>query len=152
AGIFWTLGRGGTLVLPETRSQYDPAELARTIQSRRVSHLVCLPSLFDSVLKYGALGNLHSLRTVIVGGEPCPRELVNRHYELLPQVAFFNEYGPTEATVWSTVAGGACCDDAAQVPIGRPIANTQIYILDRRGEPVPIGVAGEIHIAGAGVA
>ena len=95
---------------------------------------------------------LVSLKTVIVAGESCPKELVKQHRELLPQVSLFNEYGPTEATVWSSVYNCQNHDLNHSVPIGRPIANTQIYLLDSQLQPVPIGVSGEIYIGGLGVA
>ncbi|MBC1238392.1 condensation domain-containing protein [Nostoc sp. 2RC] len=95
---------------------------------------------------------LVSLKTVIVAGESCPKELVKQHRELLPQVSLFNEYGPTEATVWSSVYNCQNHDLNSSVPIGRPIANTQIYLLDSHLQPVPIGVSGEIYIGGFGVA
>jgi amino acid adenylation domain-containing protein/non-ribosomal peptide synthase protein (TIGR01720 family) len=151
AGIFWTLCDGGQLVLVPDSGPQDVIALGHEIASRQVTHLLCVPSLFALLLQHCPVEQLGSLQTVIVAGEPCARELLDRHLELLRHVRFFNEYGPTEATVWSTVADGADCEGSSPVPIGRPIANTQVYILDRQGSPVPIGVAGEIHIAGAGV-
>ncbi|MFO1417363.1 MAG: amino acid adenylation domain-containing protein [Methylotetracoccus sp.] len=96
-------------------------------------------------------GGAGELRVAIVAGEACPAALVARHRELLPEVALYNEYGPTEASVWSTVyrVGGEQAGDI--VPIGRPIANTHVVLVDRYGEPVPPGVTGEIWIGGAGV-
>ncbi|HLM23651.1 MAG TPA: non-ribosomal peptide synthetase, partial [Pyrinomonadaceae bacterium] len=96
--------------------------------------------------------HLTSLRTVIVAGEPCPFELVQRHAESLPQAALFNEYGPTEATVWSSVH--RCDSNVRQrsVPIGRPVTNTQIYVLGPQLEPVPVGITHEVYIGGDGLA
>jgi acyl carrier protein len=100
---------------------------------------------------------------VIVAGEPCPPELVQHHAEILPHAAFFNEYGPTEATVWSSVHHvghkeaqkghkNTFVPFCGSVPIGRPVANTQFYVLDSQLQPVPIGVTGEVYIGGEGVA
>jgi acyl-coenzyme A synthetase/AMP-(fatty) acid ligase/acyl carrier protein len=95
---------------------------------------------------------LSCLRTVIVAGEPCSRELVERHSKVLAHTSLFNEYGPTEGTVWSSVYHCQSSGLRTQVPIGRPIANMQINLLDKYLNPVPIGVPGEIHIGGAGIA
>ncbi|SIO25198.1 amino acid adenylation domain-containing protein [Singulisphaera sp. GP187] len=151
AGIFWTLSQGGTLVLPARGSQADPAAIADLVQRQQVSHLLCVPSLLNLVLDEAPHASLASLTTVIVAGDFCPRDLPDRLRTLLPATDLFNEYGPTEATVWCTVH---LCDhqETGIVPIGRPIANTQIYVLDPGMRPVPIGVAGELYIGGEGVA
>jgi amino acid adenylation domain-containing protein len=152
AGIFWTLGGGGTLVLPSRDFERDLAGLTGLIQEQEVTHLLCLPSLYSFLLQQPEVERLRTLETVIVAGEACPPALVARHGELLPRAKLFNEYGPTEATVWSSAIeldGGA---ERATVPIGRPIPNGQLYILDEHGEVAPVGVAGEIYIGGGGVA
>jgi amino acid adenylation domain-containing protein len=152
AGLFWTLCQGGMLVIPEEDSHQDPAYLAELIERHSVSHLLGLPAFYELILREARSRQLASLRTVIVAGEPCPPELVQHHAETLPRAALFNEYGPTEATVWSSVH---CCDwsmDQHSVSIGRPVTNTQIYVLDSRLQPVPIGVTGEVYIGGDGVA
>jgi acyl carrier protein len=87
-----------------------------------------------------------------VAGERCPKALVERHFTWLPNSTLYNEYGPTEATVWCTVFRCEPGENRTSVPIGRPIANTQVYILDAHLQPVPIGVAGELYVGGAGVA
>ncbi len=153
AGLFWTLCRGGMLVIPEEDSHQDPAYLAELIERHSVSHLLGLPAFYELILREARPRQLTSLRTVIVAGEPCPAELVQHHAETLPHAALFNEYGPTEATVWSSVyrfmpAVPFC----GSVSIGRPVANTQIYVLDSQLQPVPIGVTGEVYIGGDGVA
>jgi amino acid adenylation domain-containing protein len=152
AGLFWTLCRGGMLVIPDEDSHQDPAYLTELIAQHSVSHLLALPSLYELILKQARVEQLTSLRTVIVAGEPCPPELVTRHVGILPQAALFNEYGPTEATVWSSVHH---CDSIAEqrsVPIGRPVANTQVYVLDAQLEPVPAGITHELYIGGDGLA
>ncbi len=147
AGIFWTLCSGGTLVLPAGGEERDPAALAALIDAERITHTLCLPSLHALLLS--APGRLDSLATVIVAGENCPPALPAEHARRLPRAALFNEYGPTEATVWST----ACQLDATQpLTIGKPIARTQIHLLDEAGNPVATGLPGEMHIGGDGVA
>ena len=152
AGVFWTLCRGGMLIIPEEDSHQDPTYLAELIARHSVSHLLGLPALYELILRHGGPGQLSSLRTVIVAGEPCSPELVQHHTETLPQAALFNEYGPTEATIWSSVHRCDWSIDQHSVPIGRPVANTQIYVFDSQFEPVPIGVIGEVYIGGDGVA
>jgi aspartate racemase len=152
AGMFWALCGGGRLVLPGEARRGDVAELADVIAAERISHTLCLPSFYALLLERRDAARLASLRTVIVAGEACPRELIERHYARLPHAALFNEYGPTEATVWSSAH--QCRPDASytSVPIGRPIANQQLYVLDAQMRPAPVGVPGELYIGGAGVA
>jgi acyl carrier protein len=95
---------------------------------------------------------LASLKVAIVAGESCPVALVEEHYRRLPHAALYNEYGPTEATVWCSAYRCETQADAIRVPIGRPIANTQLYGLDSHLQPVPVGVPGELYVGGAGVA
>lgn len=149
--IFWTFCQGGTLILPRSDHYADIAYLAQLIARDNVSHILCTPSLYRPLLEQPYCQQLLSLSTVVMAGEVCPKELVERHYELLPLVRLFNEYGPTEATVWCSVH--ECQPDSSRpiVSIGTPIPNTQIYVLDSRQQPVPVGVAGEPHIGGAGV-
>jgi surfactin family lipopeptide synthetase A len=151
AGIFWTLSTGGALVLPPDRSRCELSALAELIIKHGVSHLLCVPSLYRELLGETTLKKTSSLSVAIVAGEECSKELVDRHYRVLPDATLYNEYGPTEATVWSSVYR---CDPKShftRVPIGKPIANAQLYVLDPGLQPVPVGVPGELHIAGMGV-
>jgi len=152
AGIFWTLCQGGILVLPPDKFQQELLQLTKFIAQHQVSHLLSLPSLYTLILEQAEPQQLTCLRTVIVAGEPCSRELIERHSKQLAHTSLFNEYGPTEGTVWSSVYHCQPAGFRTQVPIGRPIANMQIYLLDKYLNPVPIGVPGEIHIGGAGLA
>jgi len=151
AGLFWTLCQGGTLVLPPRDAQGDPAAIARLVPEHRVSHVLCVPTLLGLVLAEAPALALESLTTVIVAGEACPRELPGRLRACLPGAELYNEYGPTEATVWSTVHR---CDPGAlgAVSIGRPVANTRTYVVDDQLRPVPAGVPGELLVGGEGVA
>jgi amino acid adenylation domain-containing protein len=149
AGIFWTLSQGGELVIPDEFEAKDPGALARLIADARVSHLLCLPSIYSSLLSYAE--RLSTLETVIVAGEECASELVLKHQKLLATAELHNEYGPTEATVWCSAY--QCGEHVpAKIPIGKPITNTSIYILDDSLSPVPIGTTGELYIGGDGVA
>ncbi|MEH2051408.1 amino acid adenylation domain-containing protein [Nostoc sp.] len=152
AGIFWTFCQGGVLSLPAENFQLDFSQIIEAIAKHQISHLLCLPSLYKLILEQAKPQQLVSLETVIVAGESCPLKLVEQHRELLPSTSLFNEYGPTEGTVWSSVYDCQNHDLKTVVPIGRPIPNTQIYLLDAHLQPVPIGVAGELHIGGLGLA
>ncbi|MGB8988836.1 MAG: amino acid adenylation domain-containing protein, partial [Candidatus Sulfotelmatobacter sp.] len=151
AGIFWTLSVGGTLVLPPDQSRWELDSLSRLIEKHQVSHLLCVPSLYKTLIESSPSERLASLQVAIVAGEPCPATLVKDHFSRLPHSALYNEYGPTEATVWCSVYRCQPTDESNRVPIGRPIANTQLYVLDSHMQVVPVGVPGELHVGGAGV-
>ncbi len=152
-GIFSTLTQGGTLVLPGSRMEQDVNHLAELIATHRVTHTLALPTLYGLLLELAEPAKLDSLELVMVAGEPCPPHLVSAHFAVLPNTKLANEYGPTEATVWCTVHHMTPADGVARrVPIGRPIANTQAYILDAAGRPSPVGVPGELHIGGVNLA
>ena len=152
AGIFWTLCSGGILCLPQEGLQLEIPKLVELIAQNRVSHLLSLPSLYALLLEQSKPEQLTSLRIVIVAGEHCPTELVQRHYQLKSETSLFNEYGPTEGTVWSSVYLCHSQQTRKQVSIGSPITNTQIYILNSHLHPVPIGVIGEVYISSDGLA
>jgi len=151
AVIFWSLcSSGGALVLPLEGAQRDPAYLARLIEEEQVSHVLCLPSVYSLLLAQEP--SISSLRTVIVAGEACPADLLDKHFQQLPEASLFNEYGPTEGTVWSTVYEMQPRQDETLVPIGKPIPNSRVYLLDSAGRLAPVGMPGEIYIGGAGIA
>lgn len=152
AGLFWTLCSGGILCLPQEGLQLDILKLLELIVENHVSHLLSLPSLYAILLEEAKPEQLTSLCTVIVAGESCPAELVQRHHQLPSKPSLFNEYGPTEGTVWTSVYHCRSQQTKGQVSIGQPIANTQIYLLNSHLQPVPIGVIGEVYISGDGLA
>ncbi|MBX3335152.1 MAG: amino acid adenylation domain-containing protein, partial [Nitrospira sp.] len=147
-GIFWTLLRGGELVIPSETAHRDPAELAALIAYHHISHVVWVPSLYQAVLGEALSTQLESLLVVITAGESLPLELLRRHYQLLPHATLYNEYGPTEATVWCSVHQTTREETGARVPIGKPIAHMQLYVLDERLQLMPIGMPGELYVAG----
>jgi myxalamid-type nonribosomal peptide synthetase MxaA len=151
AGIFGTLCAGGTLCLPAQGQEMDVNVLAELIYWYKVTHMLCLPSLYSLLLEYTDHRQLNSLAAVIVAGEACPVKLVRQHYSALPKTALYNEYGPTEGTVWCSVYRVPPDLTAHSVPIGKPIEISQLFILDRHLEPVPVGVHGELYLAGTGV-
>jgi len=152
AGLFWTLATGGALVIPPARIEQDVDALAALIEREQVTHTLCLPSLYNVLLELMRPGSLASLQCVIAAGEALPPAVAESHLDRLPNVALHNEYGPTEATVWATVHPVTAPVSTPRVPIGQPIPGARVYVLDARGEPVPVGVPGELVIGGAGVA
>ncbi|PHM46881.1 Amino acid adenylation [Xenorhabdus miraniensis] len=151
ASIFSTLTNGGCLCIPEQMSTVDPTAILQTLRRNDISCLLCVPSFALNLLQLATKEDMASLQVLIVAGERCLPELHTHIEQLELPIALYNEYGPTEATVWASVYQ-VISHNQPNVSIGQPIANTWIYILDARGQPVPIGVAGEIHIGGAGVA
>ncbi len=163
AGIWGTLAAGGTVVLPEPGTQADPHRLLGLIRHAGVTHLLCIPSLYRTLLSAsthdpatgpGTETGAGSLRCVIVAGEPAPPVLAAEHAaSAWSQAALVNEYGPTEATVWSSYAR---LRPAAPVTIGYPIPGTWVLVDASGGDAPPAtlqgSVTGELVIAGAGVA
>jgi amino acid adenylation domain-containing protein len=141
--LFATLSAGATLCLPAPDALRSSSDFVRMLRDQEITHAGSPPSLW-AVLEPE---ELPALETVIVGGEPCPVEVVRRWGV---GRRLINAYGPTEATIVATA--GLCADPNRKPHIGRPIANTQIYILDDSLQPVPIGVSGELYIGGIGVA
>jgi amino acid adenylation domain-containing protein len=151
AGFYGALCDAATLVFPSHSLQQDPHYLASVIAAQGISHMLCLPSLYNHILDFGDLAALQRLQAVIVAGEACPAALIAKHRARLPHTGLYNEYGPTEATVWSTVYNLEH-QPSTPVPIGHPIPGTRVYILDEHRRPTPIGVPGELYIGGPGVA
>jgi amino acid adenylation domain-containing protein len=152
AGVFWSLTDGGALHMPAEGTRSDPAALRRQIARERITHALCLPSLHEAILASCQAGSLAGLRVMIVAGERCPATLAVAHANAAPRTQLYNEYGPTEGSVWSTVwTPDAPGHALGSVPIGRPIPNTRLYILDAARQPVPIDVAGEIYLGGDGI-
>ncbi|MBW4678524.1 MAG: amino acid adenylation domain-containing protein [Microcoleus vaginatus WJT46-NPBG5] len=140
--IFMTLLAGATLVLG-TRDSLLPGPALIELCKNQAITTVTLP---PSVLAVLPVEEFATLQTIIVAGEASSADLAARW---IPGRQFFNAYGPTETTVCATVA--ECFDSEKKPPIGRPIANTQVYLLDAQMQPIPIGVPGELHIGGAGL-
>jgi amino acid adenylation domain-containing protein len=150
--FFWPLITGACLVVARPEGHKDPLYLTRMIDRHRVTTLHFVPSMLELFLATPGLENLRSLRRVICSGEALSFSLQKRFFDRLPAVELHNLYGPTEASV--DVTFWACSKESNYpfVPIGRPIANTQIYVVDKYLNPVPIGVPGELLIGGIGVA
>ncbi|MCG1056186.1 amino acid adenylation domain-containing protein, partial [Mycetohabitans sp. B5] len=143
--ILMAFGSGAALYLPPETARHDRHALWDYLASHAITHATLPPAL----LQHGAdLASLGSSLTLILAGEAPSATLVR---DLAKQGTVFNAYGPTETTVCATAWRGAR-DFSGEVSIGRPIANTRVYLLDAHGQPVPLGAAGELYIGGAGVA
>ncbi|HWZ45926.1 MAG TPA: non-ribosomal peptide synthetase [Candidatus Saccharimonadales bacterium] len=152
AGIFWTLLAGGELRLPPEGAQRNIARITQFIFHGKITHLLSLPSLYKSLLLQPTFDAFVSLEAVIVAGESCPSDLVAAHARHLPKVTLYNEYGPTEATVWCTVHQIDSSKDTSSVPIGKAIPEMQVHVLDQDMKTVEPGKEGEIYIGGAQLA
>ncbi|MBW5281365.1 amino acid adenylation domain-containing protein [Burkholderia gladioli] len=149
--FFWPLMTGATLVMAPPESHKDPRALIELIVAHGISTLHFVPSMLSSFLDMDEAARCTSLKRIVCSGEALPAASVRRCRRALPGAALHNLYGPTEAAI--DVTAWTCPADFAGevVPIGKPIANLRIYLLDAHGQPVPRGAAGELHIGGVGV-
>lgn len=142
AEICHSLFAGATLVLTSGEKRWS-AELARLVDAHRVTHATMLPTTLATI----PAGRLSTVTNLMVGGEAWTSQLAARW---APGRRLINAYGPTEATVWSTMSDPV--SGTAPPPIGRPIRNTQVHVLDAALQPLPAGAEGELYIAGLGLA
>ena len=149
--LFATLLAGGTLIVAEPGGHRDSRYLADTIRGERISILHCVPSLLRLLVEEPAFDESLALRAVMCGGEALPPQLVTRFQSRIG-AKLYNVYGPTETIIDSTFWPCEECNPHCAVPIGRPIPNAQVYILDDLLRLLPIGVAGDLYIGGVGMA
>ncbi len=150
--LFWPLLAGARLVVARPGGHRDGAYLARLIAARGITTVHFVPSMLQVFLDEEQAGGCGCLRRVVASGEALPPELVRRFAERLPGVELHNLYGPTEAAIDVTAHP---CDGhrpLRRVPIGRPVANTRIHLLDQELRPVPPGVSAELYIGGVQLA
>lgn len=153
--LLWWSWTGASLALLQPGAEADPASIVRTVQASRVTVMHFVPSMLRVFLDHletrqEEAARLSSLRYVFTSGEALPRDLVARFNAVLG-AELHNLYGPTEATV--DVSWQPCLETPPHtVPIGRPVSNTGLHVLDARLRPVPVGVAGELWISGVQVA
>ncbi|HEX9936446.1 MAG TPA: amino acid adenylation domain-containing protein [Longimicrobium sp.] len=147
--FFWPLMVGARLVMARPGGHRDAAYLAATIQAEGITTAHFVPSMLQLFLEHPAAERCTGLLRVPVSGEAVSAALVRQFHQRLPGVGLYNQYGPTES---GEVTEWACDAAAERVSIGRAIHNSTVYVLDRTGEPVPVGVAGELFIGGVAVA
>jgi amino acid adenylation domain-containing protein len=149
--FLWPLMAGARLVVARPGGHKDPHYLLDVIERQGVTTLHFVPSMLEQFLGAAPAGSCGGLRRVICSGEALSKSLQDRFFEKMGG-ELYNLYGPTEASI--DVTWWECQREWVEeyVPIGRPISNTQVYILDGRGEPAPVGVAGELYLGGVGLA
>lgn len=145
--IFWPLYHGGTLVVCEPDGHRDPVYLRSLIERHGVTCVNFVPSMLQVMLDELPPARCRSLRWVLCGGEALSPQLRDRCHALLPRATLVNLYGPTETHSVTDIVVPRNPDNSF-VPLGRPSAAYRLYVLDEQGEPVPIGVVGELHIGG----
>ncbi|NPV23383.1 non-ribosomal peptide synthetase [Bradyrhizobium aeschynomenes] len=150
--LFAALASGATLNLLPADAAFDADAFAQAMREGEVGILKIVPSHLRGLLQARRSADLLPRDVLILGGEACDRRLIQDVRRLRPQCRIINHYGPTETTVG--IATYDCTDDIAgdAVPVGMPLANLQAYVLDGALNAVPRGVAGELHVGGAGVA
>nr|AGO88310.1 Arthrofactin synthetase/syringopeptin synthetase C-related non-ribosomal peptide synthetase [Methylobacterium oryzae CBMB20] len=149
--FFWPLIEGARLVIARPEGHKDPDYLAALIEARQITTIHFVPSMLQVFVQGAAAARCRSLRRVICSGEALPQELATELRAIL-DVPLHNLYGPTEAAVDVTFWQCRPDETSATVPIGRPIWNTRLYVLDEGLSPRPIGAPGELYIAGSGLA
>ncbi|HEX8150236.1 MAG TPA: amino acid adenylation domain-containing protein [Pyrinomonadaceae bacterium] len=156
--FFWPLLTGARLVVARPGGHQEPEYLADLIAAQKITTLHFVPSMLGLFLEGADAGRCATLKRIICSGEALGWELQQRCLSILPHAELHNLYGPTEAavdvTAWRCRADGAATADAGGhvVPIGRPVANTRLYILDAHLRPVPAGVAGDLYLGGVQLA
>lgn len=148
--FFWPLLNGARLVVARPGGHQDAAYLVKLIREQQITTVHFVPSMLQLFVEQPGVESCRSLRNVICSGEALRYELQERFFARLP-AKLHNLYGPTEAAVDVTYWECRRSGDQQIVPIGRPIANLQMHVLDRQMRPAPVGVAGELYIGGTGV-
>ncbi|MGI9209976.1 MAG: amino acid adenylation domain-containing protein, partial [Rhodococcus sp. (in: high G+C Gram-positive bacteria)] len=149
--FFWPLGVGARLAVAAPDGHRDPAYLAKVMAERGVSVAHFVPSMLAVFVTEAGVSDLSGLRLVFASGEALSPPLAARARAVLPDAAVHNLYGPTEAAVDVTFHEVSDAD-VVSVPIGVPVWNTQVFVLDGRLAPVPVGVAGELYLSGVQLA
>jgi amino acid adenylation domain-containing protein len=150
--FFWPLTTGARLVMARPGGHRDTGYLAALLQRAGVTVCHFVPSMLRAFLADAAAGQCTTLRDVMASGEALAGDLVAQFHRVLPRARLHNLYGPTECAV--DVSHWTCpqvTEPLAVVPIGRPVANTRLYVLDAHGAPCPVGVPGELYLGGVQV-
>jgi amino acid adenylation domain-containing protein len=149
--LYWPLMTGATLVIARPGGHRDPDYLIDLIERERVTVAHFVPSMLRAMIEHPDAERCGHLRRILSSGEALPADLEARVLARLPATELLNLYGPTETAVEVTAWACRRPSSGRPPPIGRPIANTRAYVLDRHLEPAPIGIAGDLYIGGANV-
>jgi len=151
--FFWPLMFGACLVVARPGGHLDNLYMSELMRRESITTVHFVPPMLQFFLDMSETQPYTSLRQVICSGQELTVGNISRFFEVFPHCELYNLYGPTEASIDVTWFHCSAVETRlTTVPIGRPIANTQIYVLDRQLQPVPIGIPGELHIGGAGLA
>ncbi|NXY99360.1 non-ribosomal peptide synthetase, partial [Streptomyces sp. BR123] len=150
--LFAPLISGGAVALAPQDAERDPAALLRAVAEHGVTVLQGVPSVYRRLVEQSGWEAATRLRLVFSAGEPLHAELCRALAERAPRAEIWNTYGPTEASVDITEHRWDPAQETGAVPIGRPIAHMRALVLDPAGRPVPVGVPGELHAGGVGLA
>ena len=148
--ILWTLSAGAVVVLARPEGQFDTAYLKQLIIDEEVTTAYFVPSMLSQFLAEAGVEQCGSLKRVISGGEALAGQTVDSFHRLL-RAELHHSYGPTEASIAASEWRCPRVAETAAVAMGRPLANTQLYVLDGAQQLAPLSVAGELYIGGAGV-
>ena len=148
--FFWPLMNGACLVIAAPGVHREPAQLAALIQQELISTLHFVPSMLQAFVAEPMATGCRSLKRIFCSGEALSVPTLHQAQRYLPQARLYNLYGPTEAAI--DVSHWTCGNEQARVPIGLPIANLRLYLLDATLQPVAAGAVGELYIGGAGLA
>lgn len=146
--IFCAISCGGTLVIPEEKKKLNLAYVERIIKQYHISHMLLVPSVYELLLKHQK-SELRSVNEIVLAGEDVSEQILRKHYKQNVNIRLFNEYGPTENSVCSTVAE---LHKDGTINIGKPIDNVIIYVLNENLREVKNGNKGILYVGGAGVA
>lgn len=149
--IFGSLCSGRTLHVLSVDRGFDPDAVASYMADHRIDVLKIVPSHLAGLLEAGRPEQVLPRRCLILGGEAVHSSLIERIRALAPKCELINHYGPTETTI-GVLTHRIDADRQTTIPIGRPLANSHVFILDQDGQPTPVGVSGELYIGGDGLA
>ena len=151
--IFWPLSVGAQVVVAEADKQADPAYLVECIREQAVTSLYFVPAMLKAFLEEDGAVDCRTVRRVICGGESLSVDAMTEFLRVLPTAELHHSYGPTETSIAATE--WTCDETEARrlgvIPMGAAIGNTQLYVLDDAGQPVPAGVTGELYLGGEGL-
>jgi amino acid adenylation domain-containing protein len=150
--IFYTLAVGGTICLPKNADTLNITKIIEFVNHNSVNFILCVPQAYELILRFA--DKFESLECVSLAGDVIPGILPSTHAQVAPNALLYNDYGPSECAIGATIATiyDPQTKQTHKITIGKPLPGVEIYLLDERLNPVPIGDKGEIYIGGSGLA